>query len=226
VRRVLVGTPTKDGRVDARYSVNLAYTMLLGAQREIQITPWIIVGDSTMPRARNDIMKKAIEDDFDDLLFIDDDQGWQPEWILELLEYPVDFVGMPVRKKSDDMIDFNVKVSTPKQDKETGLIEVDSVGTGILRITGKALRAIWRNSRRYTSDGRSARMAAELYIDEDGELVSEDNAICRKWRNLGGKVYVAGHMNPQHIGTKVYVGNFLDTLEKVMELRNARGSGE
>jgi len=226
VRRVLVGTPTKDGRVDARYSVNLAYTMLLGAQREIQITPWIIVGDSTMPRARNDIMKKAIEDDFDDLLFIDDDQGWQPEWILELLEYPVDFVGMPVRKKSDDVLDFNVKVSTPVQDKETGLIEVDSVGTGILRITGKACRSLWRNSRCYTSDGRWARMVAELYIDEDGELVSEDNAICRKWRNLGGKVYVAGHMNPQHIGTKVYVGNFLDTLEKVMELRNARGSGE
>jgi hypothetical protein len=47
----------------------------------------------------------------------------------------------------------------------------------------------------------------------DGELVSEDNVFCRKWRGLGGKVWIDPSMTCNHIGVKKYSGSFMDFVK-------------
>ena len=64
--------------------------------------------DSLVQRARNDLVRLALEDKFDDLIFMDSDQEWNPEWIFKLLEYKEDVIGGTVVKKSDKPV-FNVK---------------------------------------------------------------------------------------------------------------------
>jgi len=84
----------------------------------------------------------ALEAKVDDLIFMDSDQEWDPAWIFQLLNHPVDVVGGVVPKKSDIAL-FNVK-KLPGEMKveENGLMEVEAVGTGFLRISQRALQAV------------------------------------------------------------------------------------
>ena len=104
-----------------------------------------------MQNSRNDLVKLAIEHDFDDLVFIDADQDWQPEWLFKLLSYPVDCVGGTVRKKTDTVESYNVKSDTwpIPVDPRDGAWVVDGLGAGFLRLSKRALRLLWDNSEPY-----------------------------------------------------------------------------
>lgn len=213
MRKVLIGTPAHDGRLDVWYCNSLVNTIKLSMVHGVEIIPVYMSYDSLVQRARNDLVRLALEENFDDLIFIDSDEEWNPEWIFTLLNYDVDVVGVPVIKKSDTPA-FNVK-SLPdgmRFDKNN-LMEVEAVGTGFLRISKNALEQIWDDSPEYMNENRKCRMVFDIQII-DGDLVSEDNIFCQKWRNLGGKVYIDPSMTCNHIGAKKYSGNFLDFLQK------------
>ena len=55
----------------------------------------------------------------------------------------------------------------------------------------------------------------------NGQLVSEDNIFCEKWRSLGGKVYMDPSMTCNHIGIKKYVSNFIEYM-KFLEGKHER----
>jgi glycosyltransferase involved in cell wall biosynthesis len=213
MRRVLIGTPAHDGRLDVWYCNSLINTIKLSMVHGIEIVPVYMSYDSLIQRARNDLVRLTLEENFDDLIFIDSDEEWKPEWIFTLLNYDVDVVGVPVIKKSD-IPAFNVKALPDgmRLDKNN-LMEVEAVGTGFLRISKNALEQIWDDSPEYTNENRKCRMVFDIQII-DGDLVSEDNIFCQKWRKLGGKVYIDPSMTCNHIGAKKYSGNFLDFLQK------------
>jgi len=209
-----LGTPALDGRVDARYAFSLAETRLHAAQNDVELHPLLICNEATLPFARNDLIRIALANGYDDLVFVDSDQEWAPQWVTELLAYQVDFVGAPVGKKSDEVVDFNVKALEPSIDMNTGLVEVDMVGCGLLRLSRKALRAISDCSRVYSRFGVESRMCCELMLPEDSkEVIGEDNALSVKWRALGGAVYVAPHMDVVHVGSKAWRRNFRQALQ-------------
>lgn len=211
MRKVLIGTPSYDGKVDVWYANSLTQTILLGLQQDTQIAPVYMAYDALVQRARNDLVKLAIEGEFDDLIFIDADQEWNPEWIFKLLSYDLDVVGGAVVKKSDTPA-FNVKAKEKINIDENGLAEVECLGTGFLRISSKALKKIWKVSKRYKNEGKECRMVFDIAI-ENGNLVSEDNVFCQKWKKLGGKVYVDVNMTCNHIGIKKYMGSFAGYLQ-------------
>jgi len=216
-RKVLFATPSMDGRVDGRFSISLGWSMLLCAQNEIALFPLQRNYDSTLLRARNDLFRDMLEGGFNDIILMDSDQEWDPKWIIELLKYPVDFVGAPVCKKSDEVIDFNVKATDPVIDMETGLVEVDSIGTGMLRMSRKAVQDIWDVSQPYKNGPSSSRAMCFPFINDEGELVSEDNVLSIKWKSLGNPVYVAPHMDVIHVGVKTWRRSFREVLRTRME---------
>lgn len=207
MRKVLIGTPAHDGRVDVWYCNSLVNTIKLAANYSVQVDPIYMAYDSLVQRARNDLVRLALEGNYDDLIFIDSDQEWNPEWVFQLLSKPVDVVGAPVVKKSDNE-SYNIKMlPTGLVKDEHGLMEVAGVGTGMLRLSRPALEAVWAVSEPYTNEGRDGRWVFDVRIVA-GELVSEDNIICHKWRETGGKVFVDPSMTCSHVGIKKYTGNF------------------
>ncbi len=72
----------------------------------------------------------------------------------------------------------------------------------------------------YTPDGREKDPYAHLYwlffdcmIDPDsGRYLSEDYAFCRRWRDMGGKVYADLTSRLNHLGQQTYSGNFGESL--------------
>lgn len=213
MKRVLIGTPAHDGRVDVWYANSLVNTIKMAAQLGIQVDPVYMSYDSLVQRARNDLVRLALEQRYDALVFIDSDQDWDPAWIFRLLSYEEPVVGGTVVKKSDRTM-FNVKIlKSGIKIESSGLIEVESIGTGFLKISREALEAVWDISEEYVNEGRKCRMVFDVKLI-DGELVSEDNIFCAKWRSLGNKVWIDPNMTCGHVGVKKYTGNFMQFLNQ------------
>jgi len=211
MRKVLIGTPAYDGRVDVWFANSLVNTIRLSYQHQIEVHPVYMAYDSLVQRARNDLVRLALEDGFDDLIFIDSDVEWNPEWVFKLLEYPEDVVGGVYPKKSDNL-QFPVHALKDGLKIEDGLIEVDGLPTGFLKISKSALQKVWDVSQEYQNEGRTCRMVFDIKV-MDGDLVSEDVVFCRKWRDLGGKVYLDPSMSCNHVGVKKYTGNFMEYIK-------------
>ena len=88
MRRVLIGTPSHDGRIDVHYAHSLMQTARLCWQQEIDLHEIYLAYDAIIQNARNDLVALAIEHKFDDLIFIDSDQEWEPSWPIRLLARP------------------------------------------------------------------------------------------------------------------------------------------
>jgi hypothetical protein len=224
MRKVLFGTPTYDGRVHVEFLQSLMDTVKLAPHAEIALYPVQISGDALVQRARNDLFAMAMETECDDIVFMDSDQEWNAEWVMTLLNHPADVVGGVVVKKSDTP-GFNVKILPNGVTlDENGLMEVECIGTGFLRISRRAMQAVWDISPEYKDGDKVSRMVFDIQII-DGELISEDNVFCRKWRGLGEKVYIDPTMTLNHIGSRKWGGNFLAYLDAVSDVQPELQSG-
>lgn len=213
MRKVLIGTPAHDGRVDVWFANSLVNTIRMSYEKETIIVPVYMAYDSLVQRARNDLVRLAIEEDFDDLIFVDSDVEWDPAWVYKLLEYDAEVVGGVYPKKTDQ-VQFPVHMLDQVKLEENGLIEVDGLPTGFLKISKSALKKVWDASDEYQNEGRTCRMVFDIKV-MNGQLVSEDIVFCRKWRDLGGKVFIDPAMTCNHVGIKKYTGNFQEYLKAV-----------
>lgn len=211
-RKVILGTPCLDGRPEAWYMHSVVQTIKLCAQHGIEIVPILMSYDAMIQRARNDLLKLALASEASDLLFIDDDEEWDPRWAFALLKHNVDVVGAAVRKKTDDAELYNVRASSPfiEADRATGLWPVDGIGTGFVRLSRKALQALWNGAAalEYVEDsGAVNRMVFNVAV-VDRRLVSEDIFMCDALRAAGLKIYLDPRFTITHIGMKKYAGDF------------------
>lgn len=211
-RRVLIGTASYDGKTEAWYNDSMYTTIKIGLMNGFDILPLTICYDAMVQNARNDLIQTFVLDEsLDDLIFIDADQSWDPQWVFSLLSRPQDVIGGTVVKKSDEP-GFNVKLlpGDPKLELD-GTMKVSYVGTGFLKVSRKAATAVYNISEPYNHSNKSNRMTFDLKII-DGDLVSEDNVFCQKWKDLGGEVFIDPNMTCSHIGVKKYQGDFMAYL--------------
>lgn len=215
MRQVMIGTPCYDGKVDCLFADSLAKT--LKAANGANICPVYMPHEALIQRARNDLLKIAAETQVDDLIFIDSDQAWNPEWFFGLLGHPVDVVGGAVRKKSDDE-QYNVRsVTFPvPADPTTGLLLVDSVGTGFLRLSKRAINAAWNAAPEYQDGNKHSRMAFDVRVI-DGNLHSEDTVFCGALKALGFAIHVDPTITCSHVGSKTWSGDFASYLERLKQ---------
>lgn len=214
----MLGTPCLDGRPEAFFANSVIQTIKLAARHGIDVAPILMSYDALVQRARNDIVKLALENDFDDLLMIDDDEEWDPAHAIALLQHQVDVVGAAVRKKTDDAELYNVKAaSLPLQgDATRKLWIVDAIGTGFLRLTRRALGALWNCSEEYLDDyGQHCRMVFNVGVI-GGRLWGEDTFMCQKLTQAGFKIHVDPTITVAHIGMKKYSGDFAQYIRRLL----------
>ena len=215
MQKVLIGTPSYDGRIDVWFANSLVATVKEAEKKGIHIHAIYTSYDSLVQRARNDLVRLALDAGYDTLFFIDSDVEWEPEWFFRLLERPEPIVGGALVKKFDKE-GYTVKIlnKTLKYSEDRKLLEVDGVGTGFLKVDKFALEELWLASDPYTHDGINQRMIFNLLIDDDGDLISEDYVMCKKWQNLGYKVWLDPTITCNHIGIKKFKGDLNKFLDK------------
>lgn len=220
-RKVLIGTPSYDGRIDVWYVNSLYETMQMSDQYNYQIKPIWVSFDSLIQRARNDLFYYMIEGGYDDIIFIDGDIEWQPQWFFKLLSYDVDVVGGTYPKKGD-IEEYVVKhpSMTPVY-ADNGLLKVDGLGTGFLRMSRKACQYLWDRGTPYTHNGKNQRWVFHVGI-QDGDIVSEDIDACQKLRDGGFDIWLDTDMTCNHQGAKKFTGNFKQWFAKLPDLVKPR----
>ena len=203
--KVLIATPAHDGRLDVWYTTSLVNSVRIAQDKGIFLHPVFMSYDALVQRARNDLFRLGVEGGYDDIIWIDADLEWNPMWVMELLESDKDVIGGTYRKKTDEAEMYVAK--TKNLEVENGLIKVDGLGTGFVKLSKNAFMALWEVSTPYQNEGREGRMVCDIQVI-DGQLCSEDVVLFMKLRDLGFDVWLAPHMTCCHIGTKKFYGNF------------------
>jgi hypothetical protein len=57
MRKVLIGTPCYDGRLDVWYTNSLVNTIKMSYEKDVEITPMWVSFDALLQRARNDTIR-------------------------------------------------------------------------------------------------------------------------------------------------------------------------
>lgn len=212
-RRVMIATPTLDGRLDHRYVL----AMVASIQR-LRESGWryalaFEVGNSLLADARNKLVLQCLAGEYTDLVFIDSDMAWDPADLVALLSYDVPLVAAAGPRKNPGGLEFCVKLGKAAMGSD-GLLSVERVGTGFMRVRRDCLeRLVAAHPELRVSD--AAGHAYHALFDggvRDGVYISEDYMFCERWRALGGKVLVAPGIRLQHVGTHVWHGALADAL--------------
>ena len=232
MKRVLLATPVYDQKPDARYVHAFGQTIKACMQNEIDLR-WLFPIGETIQSARNGIVRDAVKFEFDELVWIDADQDWSvdgpgPNEFLTILNYPVDVVGAPVRRKTIEHEIYNVRAEAGPHglttDPKTGLMTAPdmALGCGFLRMSKRAFTALWNDGEPYTTfmnENDPSRWIFDIRpVKEAGdsiaELHGEDTWACDALRRLGFQIWMDPKINPGHIGLIRIQGNYLDWLER------------
>lgn len=216
--KVLIGTPAHTGQLDVWYVNSLVNSVRIAQERGVFLHPIFMSYDALVQRARNDLIKLAVEGDYDAMFFIDADMEWSPEWIMELLEREEHVIGGTARKKTDDE-ELYVAKTRDLTIHENGLIKCEGLGTGFVKLSKEALHAVWDMSEPYTDKHKTSRMVCSVEVI-DGELFSEDTMLFRKLGSLGFDMWLAPHMTCGHVGTKKFTGDFMSYIGRLQEEGN------
>lgn len=210
MRKVMIGTPCFDGRIDVWYVNSLVETIKESKKYDIDIRPIWVSFDSLVQRARNDTIKIALDNKFDDLVWIDSDIEWKPKDFFNLLSYSEDVVGGTYRKKGD-IEEYVLKQMEGKPLNKNGLMEVNALGTGFVKMSRKACQYLWDTSEFYidTKDNSERRMIFDVRL-VDKLLMSEDVWAFENLRRGGFKIWLDTNITCNHSGPYKFQGNFLD----------------
>jgi hypothetical protein len=223
-RSVLICTPSVHPKWE--YAQALFATGTLLATEGIKAGLVIVGGSSNLPKARNALCAWFLTSEFDDLLFIDDDMAWKAGAVIRLLASDKPIIGAVGRRKADKVtwcLRFLEGSQNSLHQDEFGALEVEMLGTGMLKISREALQGIIaaRPDLKHTNpdDDMPAEVAAHYYRffrfgDQDE---GEDYMFSALWRSLGGSVWVDPEIELGHIGEKEYLGRFADILVAVVQ---------
>lgn len=218
--KVLLASPSYDGRFDVRFLTSLTETIKLCSENNIEVLPYYLCFDSLVQRARNDYLYSFYHaKDLDVLFFIDSDIGWDPKDFVKLVLSDKDMIGATYRKKTDDEELYAFKAMgdngkfeiTPDKD---GILKVSGLGCGFLKLSRKCVEKLFESETSFylKDDGGLVKNICDCVINSDNRFVSEDITMGFKWMNLNESVYLDTTINCIHSGNKAYTGNVQNWL--------------
>lgn len=222
-KRVLVATPSLDGKVESAYAVALAESMLYAACHNIELVPVVLSKNSIIQLARNELVNFAIELNADGMLWIDSDTGWDKIWPVALIERGLDIVTAAVPRK-EEMISFALKVvpDTPFKFND-GLLEIAGVGCAFVYWSRSVIDWLWNNSPMYITGEGERRWIFEVILDTVKHTpMGEDFLVCKRLREAGFKVWLDTRMSATHYGSKGYTSDVRNWLVEIMKEQRAR----
>jgi hypothetical protein len=203
-------------------------TQLLLAQLGVQSWMQFVVGNSNLPRARNELVAGFMGSGYDDLLFIDDDMDWDPNDVIRLLASEREVIGgvgcKRVMLADTDQKKWCVRVLDKDVTQDAmGAVEVAGVGTGFLKISRCVFERMaeahpeWKRKPLPEMPDEVKKWFYAFFRfdhDEDGEEYGEDIWFCLDWRRLGGTVWVDPGIKLGHVGEYMYSGDFTAILQE------------
>lgn len=224
--RILVGTPTYNGQLTTHYTGSL-----LALYKEFgDAIEWSTTNGTLIGFARNVLASRVLEGDHSHLLFVDSDMEFQPGLIRRMLAFNEPVVAATYPKRMFDMqrffeqsrqqgdagsawarsLHFLGDLETPHVARDD-FYRATTLPTGLMLIKREALerlrtalpdlyrpaRGTYYESQRLTN----VLQCFESVFDANGVAYGEDISFCRRWRDIGGELWMTfddtvGHFGP------------------------------
>jgi hypothetical protein len=220
--------PAHSGQVHYATTVSLlqSFLVLAGGGTVPMFRCW--PGDSLLPHARNTLLAHFLTTECTDLVFVDADVAWEePETLVRLLSHDVDFVAGVYRHKRDPESYPINWLPKPElwADPATGLLEVADVPMGFTRMRRAMVQKIFdaysmKAYRHHSAPDLECRAVFELEWNPCG-FFGEDFVFCKRWRDLGGKVWIDPDLTLTHVGLKTFDGNIGKWLKSQIPAKEA-----
>lgn len=241
---IYLATPAYGGLVYIHYAQSLLTLQAACASRGVRLRTEMMGGEALIQRGRARLLAKFLhETDASHILFCDADIGFAPENLWRLLKSGHDVVAgvAPAKglnwekarlaalagaKNLQTAAQIYVVRFLPTPDNSVqvdgGFARVAYCGTGFMLISRKAAQAVVDAHPELTAKmgdmaegGRDAVMVFDTLIEPGtGEYLSEDYAFCRRWRDLGGEIWVDLESPLTHVGTGTFSGAAIHALRK------------
>ena len=199
-------TPCYGGNItEVCFSSYLGFT-IMAMQNGINFQIDTLSNESNVNRARNSCAAKFLSGDCSHLMFVDADIQFNPQDIVKLITHDKDIVGGIYPQKT---LPPKMVVNTLNNGEHEGdLIEVGTLGTGFMLIKRSVFeKMIEEGATPYVDAiGLSPEENANQYdffqctIDSKGRYLTEDWSFCRRWRQLGGKIWADTTIALAHVG--------------------------
>lgn len=214
MKRVLIATPCLYGKVDAYYVHSLCESIKLGLKNNLALNAVFLAEESILTIARNELINLAYREKYDAMVFIDDDELWDPQALLEILVSEKDVIAIPVVNKGDKKIEFNVYFNKEKVLKDSdGFIKVEKVGTGFLKLSNKVIIDLCESNPQIQFRNKTLNSVFEFgYVND--RFVGEDIMLCQKIKELGYTIWANPKHTVYHMGVKMYKGDFASSIFK------------
>ena len=206
---IFIAVPCGDGCIHAPCVMSLFEATQVLDAAGFNVTLSLEAGNCHVDDARNSQVREFLRTDATDMVFIDADVGFRPEDLLRLVSVERDVVA-GVYPKKEDAESFPVRTLPGEIWADAdGLVEVEGVPTGFLRMKRRVLEALCEGAVSFigqSGDPLPYHVVFERIIDGNKRM-SGDYAFCWKWRETGGKIYVDPEMQFSHTGNKTWYGS-------------------
>lgn len=209
--------PCYGGQINEGCFISMLKYMATAQRLSLNFTIDTMVNESLITRGRNSLVAKMLyfEPKSTHLMFIDADIGFEPEEIFKLILADKDVAGGLYPKKALPISYVVNKV--PDSVKEGNLVEVLNLGTGFMLIKREVLeKMINAHPELHYQDniGLDPKYDPFKYalfdtlIDpETREYLSEDYLFCKRWRDMGGKIWADLSITLTHMGYHSFRGD-------------------
>lgn len=171
------------------------------------------VGCPYISHARATMLRKALDDNADAVVFIDHDLGWRPEDLVKLIQAEGDVVAGTYRFKKGEEEYMATLVCDAKgypMCRADGAMQADKVPAGFLKVTRHAVRKFMRAYPDLVY-GDPEHPSVDLFNHgaHKGVWYGEDYSFSRRWIECGGKIWLVPDLELTHYAAEVaYPGNF------------------
>jgi hypothetical protein len=207
MKKILIATPCLDQKVDAYFVHSLCESIKLGLKYDLDIRCVFLANESILPMARNELFSLAYKENYDTMVFIDDDEYWKEQALIDIIQSEKDVVTLPVVNKGDREITYNVWLNENSERDTDGYIKINRCGTGFLKLSRRVVEDLWNSNTELTFRGKSLKNICE-YTYVNGGFVGEDITLAKKITELGYDIWLNPTHTVSHIGNKMYKGDF------------------
>lgn len=173
----------------------------------------MVTGGSVLPRVRNEILHRFWTAGEDVLVFLDSDMSWAPVDIVKLARSGKELACCNYRVKADEVKWVCFRDETVVDGE---FVQVKFAGTGCMAISREAVEKLHDAYPQYryidglTEEEIFALFDFELRPDDNGVMRywGEDYTFSQRWRDIGGEIWMMYDATIDHIGTKVFTGNY------------------
>jgi len=239
--KVFLSTPCYGGLCLDKYMSIVIRLQILLMKEKIELMIDTTENESLVHRARNVSVGRFMQKtDCEYLMFIDADIDFDPQAVVRLIKsghelsvacYPKKVVmwdqAAQAIKKGDDrdmaMLSSSlvVNIGATRRSIEDGFVEILDGPTGFMLINRSVFKKLeekfpelWCKNDHQNRDFDDYHAAFDCMIDpESRRYLSEDYAFCRRWQQVGGKIYADVNTTLGHIGNLPFSGCMEERLK-------------